>query len=396
MLTDIEVCNKALLMLGAQTIGSFPDVSTDRGQLVSALYDQARKAVLRAHPWNCAIREVRLTSPGLMAPRDRISAVTGYPIEVIGNAVKSAYAATSTGGMGIANVGQDGLPGVRTGRYYYEAVIEKSANPATPIAFGVLLVTAPVTDFSTYAKSNLSVINIAAEAKGIAYRADAQLANAAVLTSYGATFTRGDVIGIALDLDSTANGSITFYKNGVTQGVAVAAINTTTLNYSFYPAIDTGISTQMQQVRARLQESDWTYTPPTGHVAWPSKTLTTEWPYTMPLPRDWLRSLFCSVDQIAVDYKVMGTEIICDQPAIDLRYVRDMPGPSAWDAHVTDCVAYYLAKELAYPITKSASQAQVMKDEYVRVLREAKTIDGTEDTPETPTDFPLIQARRFA
>ena len=116
----------------------------------------------------------------------------------------------------------------------------------------------------------------------------------------------------------------------------------------------------------------------------------------MPLPRDWLRSLFCSVDQIAVDYKVMGTEIICDQPVIDLRYVRDMPDPSDWDAHVTDCVVYSLAKDLAYPITKSASQAQVMQAEFMRVMREAKTIDGTEDTPETPTDFPMIQARGFA
>lgn len=395
MLTNIEVCNKALLMLGAQTIGSFPDVSTDRGRLVSALYDQARKAVLRAHPWNCAIKEVSLTSPGLMGPRDKITAVSNYPIEVVGNVVRSAYALTGTGGMGIANVGQDGLSGVRTGKYYYEAVIERVADTGTPLAVGVLLVTSPTPDFSTYSRANLSVINISADAKGMAYRADAQRVNGAVLAAYGVTFTRGDVIGVAVDLD-TANGSITFYKNGVSQGVAYASINTSTLTYSVYPAIDTGITTQMQQVRARLQESEWTYAAPTGYEAWPSKTLTTEWPYTMPLPRDWLRSLFCSVDQIAADYKVIGTEIVSDQPAIDLRYVRDMPDPSDWDAHVTDCVAYYLAKELAYPITKSASQAQVMKDEYARVLREAKTIDGTEDTPETPTDFPLIQARRFA
>jgi hypothetical protein len=37
-----------------------------------------------------------------------------------------------------------------------------------------------------------------------------------------------------------------------------------------------------------------------------------------------------------------------------------------------------------------------MQAEYARVLRESKTIDGTEETSETPTDYPLIHARRFA
>lgn len=393
MLTDIEVCNKALLLVGAQTISTLAD-ATDRARLMNVLYPQARKAVLRAHPWNCAVREVRLTAPGLMSPRDRASIASDYPIEVVGNVLKSASATTATGGMGIGNVGQDGLPGVRTGKYYFEAIVEVSSSPSVDIAVGVLALTAAVPDFSTYAKANLSTITLT-HAKGIVYRADAQLANATALSAYGATYTRGDVIGIAVDLD-TGNGSITFYKNGVTQGVAVAAINTSTLNHSLYPAIDTGISTRRQQVRARLQESEWTYMPPAEHVAWPSKSLTTEWPYTMSMPRDWLRSLFCSADQIAIDYKVMGTEIICDQPAIDLRYVRDMPDPSDWDAHVTDCVVYYLARELAYPITKSATFAAEKREEFKTILREAKTIDGTEDTPETPTDYPLIQARRFA
>lgn len=36
-------------------------------------------------------------------------------------------------------------------------------------------------------------------------------------TAYGATFTTGDIIGVALDLDA---GQVSFYKNGVSQGVA--------------------------------------------------------------------------------------------------------------------------------------------------------------------------------
>ena len=38
-------------------------------------------------------------------------------------------------------------------------------------------------------------------------------------TSYGASYTDGDIIGIALDLDSSPT-TLTFYKNNSTQGTA--------------------------------------------------------------------------------------------------------------------------------------------------------------------------------
>tara|TARA_Y100000592_G_scaffold52570_1_gene83052 strand:+ start:13013 stop:16744 length:3732 start_codon:yes stop_codon:yes gene_type:complete len=42
--------------------------------------------------------------------------------------------------------------------------------------------------------------------------------------SYGATFTTGDIIGVALDLDA---GTLTFYKNGVSQGTAFSSLTGT-------------------------------------------------------------------------------------------------------------------------------------------------------------------------
>ena len=44
-------------------------------------------------------------------------------------------------------------------------------------------------------------------------------------SSYGATYTTGDVIGVALDLD---NYTVTFYKNGVSQGVAFTGLDSST------------------------------------------------------------------------------------------------------------------------------------------------------------------------
>jgi hypothetical protein len=49
---------------------------------------------------------------------------------------------------------------------------------------------------------------------------------------YGATFTSGDIIGVALNLDS---GTLTFYKNGVSQGTAFSS-----LTGGFRPAVRAG------------------------------------------------------------------------------------------------------------------------------------------------------------
>ena len=63
-----------------------------------------------------------------------------------------------------------------------------------------------------------------ADATGYQYMANGQKFNAATLTAYGASFTTNDVIGIALDMDA---GTITFYKNGTTQGQAYSGISGT-------------------------------------------------------------------------------------------------------------------------------------------------------------------------
>ena len=46
-------------------------------------------------------------------------------------------------------------------------------------------------------------------------------------TSYGASWTTNDIIGIALDLDSGTN-TVTFYKNGASQGAINLPVNTDT------------------------------------------------------------------------------------------------------------------------------------------------------------------------
>ena len=59
------------------------------------------------------------------------------------------------------------------------------------------------------------------------YYNDGRKGNNNSASSYGSTYTDGDILGVALDLDA---GTISFYKNGVSQGIAF-----TGLSGIFYP-----------------------------------------------------------------------------------------------------------------------------------------------------------------
>ena len=77
-------------------------------------------------------------------------------------------------------------------------------------------------------------------------------------TSYAASFTTGDVIGVALDLDA---GSLTFYKNNVSQGVAFTGISGT-----IFPVFGTS-SVSTVSFTANFGQRPFAYTAPSGFKA---------------------------------------------------------------------------------------------------------------------------------
>lgn len=95
--------------------------------------------------------------------------------------------------------------------------------------------------------------------KGYAYRADgAKILNGVSQGAYGASYTSGDVIGVALDADS---GSITFYKNGTSQGVAFSGTSYTGGYFFGFMGINGSV------LNANFGQRPFSYAPPTGFKA---------------------------------------------------------------------------------------------------------------------------------
>ena len=139
--------------------------------------------------------------------------------------------------------------GVSSGKWYWEVV-------ATNVGVGPNLIVG-VQDASTSATTGSSNTLL----NGYGYNGGGFKYDSSGGTSYGATWTNGDVIGVAFDLDA---GTITFYKNNVSQGTAYSSISGT-----YCPVIAMTTAGVARTIAGSINfgQRPFTYTPPSGFVA---------------------------------------------------------------------------------------------------------------------------------
>ena len=94
VLTDIALCSRALIRLGAQPISSFDDGSAE-SEICGALYDQSRDALLSSYGWNFATGQVELT-PLVETPLGEFSNVFALPNDFL-RAMTAGTGGQSTG-----------------------------------------------------------------------------------------------------------------------------------------------------------------------------------------------------------------------------------------------------------------------------------------------------------
>jgi hypothetical protein len=85
--------------------------------------------------------------------------------------------------------------------------------------------------------------------------------------AYGATYTTNDVIGVAIDIDA---GTLTFYKNNASQGVAYTGIAAN----NYFPIVSSNASGTRSYV-LNCGQRPFTYTPPAGFRALNTNNLPT-------------------------------------------------------------------------------------------------------------------------
>jgi hypothetical protein len=180
-----------------------------------------------------------------------IIANTGYLIPATNGNLEVSVAAGSN-----LFVGAAGTQAITAGKFYWEITPTAiSTSAGTWMEVGIIQTLAIYPNATSIGAFN----------GGFAYTNNAYKARSGSYSAYGATWTTNDVIGVALDADS---GSITFYKNGVSQGAAYTDLLNYNLPAGYYPAIaiyrNTGTT---QSAVFNFGQRAFAYTPPTGYKA---------------------------------------------------------------------------------------------------------------------------------
>jgi len=155
-------------------------------------------------------------------------------------ALRVAYGTASTRGCCVGTIG------VSSGKWYWAVKITATSETNSSMMTGIARTT------------NLSAIGLypgaTSEAWGYGFGA---VYNNGGTTSYGQQHTINDEIGVALDLDAR---TLTFYRNGVSEGVAVSDLPDAT----YWPVIGDGSNTATFTAVLKNDPADFDFAAPAG------------------------------------------------------------------------------------------------------------------------------------
>jgi len=147
-------------------------------------------------------------------------------------------------GSGGSRYGAVGTMGMSSGKWYWET---KITGTASSTMIGI----------TQYANSFDVGTWPGAKAGDYGYNGNGNLYTNSSSSAYGGAMSTGDVIGIALDMDA---GTLTFYKNNVSQGVAATGLSGT-----YFAASGQGQTSIYPNQSVNFGQRPFAYTPPTGY-----------------------------------------------------------------------------------------------------------------------------------
>ena len=148
-----------------------------------------------------------------------------------------------------------GTFGMTSGKWYWEYTLGASGNG------GRLL------GIATSAASNTTYLGGTSSGWGY-YGGNGDKYTNNANAAYGASYTNGDVIGVAFDADA---GTLVFYKNGTSQGTAYSSLT----SGPYFPAWSAGDAGQTGTTSLNFGQRPFAYTAPSGYKALCTQNLPT-------------------------------------------------------------------------------------------------------------------------
>jgi hypothetical protein len=252
----------AFLIIGERIQG---DVNNFRGQAYYAdlrAYEAAKYTTSFNPPSRTQNPTIGAGNDSLVdVPTNGAETDTGAGGEVRGNyctwnPLNISGGVLANGNLDLTNTGggrKVGTVAVSSGKWYWEITVTSAGD-------AMIGIMPPSNPANTGSSNYLGGV---ANEYGY-YGSSGQKYNNGSATSYGATYTNGAVIGIALDMDA---GTLIFYKNNTSQGTAFSGLSGT-----FAPAASAGGSSGASMT-ANFGQRPFAYTAPSGFKALTTATL---------------------------------------------------------------------------------------------------------------------------
>lgn len=119
-----------------------------------------------------------------------------------------------------------------------------------------------------------------------------------------------------------------------------------------------------------------------------AKTATTpefEFDNEFQLPSDCLRVLKIDDEGYIPNYPtwvIEGDKLLSSLDTVKIKYIADIEDVGLFDENFTEALAFLIASDLSYALVQSASLSKAMLELHDRVLRDARSFDAQEGTPE--------------
>lgn len=112
------------------------------------------------------------------------------------------------------------------------------------------------------------------------------------------------------------------------------------------------------------------------------------------LPSDCLRVLGVSIEDDTWE-EIEGRRIACDSSVLKVKYIKKITDVTKYDDNFCEVLAWEVAEDIVYALTKSTAQLQEVKKGKTNAIREARSFDAQVGSVKAVEASSWLNSRRY-